>query len=229
MTTTQQVQRPKRIQLATPEGTLGYPFLQKPSTKFNPEGVYSVDYRLSKEKASELIEQIDAVYEEGYKAACLKEKKAKLKRADKPYKDELDKVTGEETGNIIIKFKLKAAYKAKDGSMIPQRPLVIDSRKQPVVKSIGSGSTGRVAFDANPYCTPALGFGLSLRLRVVQIINLVEYSGLPGNPMDLLGEVEDGFVESESTKENTKTQEPNGDEAYAPEQMATAGETNGEF
>jgi len=43
---------------------------------------------------------------------------------------------------------------------------------------IGNGSTGKVAFEINPYQKPACG--VSIKLRGVQVLDWVEYGGSKG-------------------------------------------------
>jgi len=42
---------------------------------------------------------------------------------------------------------------------------------------IGSGSTLKMAVEVNTWFVPSQGFGYTLRLRAVQILDLIEYGG----------------------------------------------------
>jgi hypothetical protein len=56
---------------------------------------------------------------------------------------------------------------------------LIDAKQQPVANDIliGSGTTLRCGVEVAPWYVPTMGIGVSLRLRVAQIIDLVEFGG----------------------------------------------------
>ena len=97
-----------------------------------------------------------------------------------PYK-EVEDDNGNETGEIQMKFKMKAKIQLKDGSVYEPKPVVVDSKAQPIKDPdfrIGNGSICRIQFDASPYCMPSTKTaGVSLRLNAVQVLSLVEYGG----------------------------------------------------
>lgn len=95
------------------------------------------------------------------------------KMAPLPWQPELDDA-GEETGNIVIKAKLKSERKMR-GALVAQRPALFDGDGQPfdLDTPIWSGSKIRIAVEPAPYYVPALGYGLSLRLKAVQISAVV--------------------------------------------------------
>jgi len=45
------------------------------------------------------------------------------------------------------------------------------------LRGMWSGTTGRVSFEACPFYQPAIGAGITLRLKAVQILDLVESGG----------------------------------------------------
>jgi len=95
-----------------------------------------------------------------------KQKKKTIKTANPPYADQLDD-DGKPTGNVIIKFKSKAAFK----------PAIFDAKGGVVTDAeIWSGSEIRVNAAMYPYFVDSVGAGVSLKLRAVQIIKLVEGS-----------------------------------------------------
>lgn len=150
----------------TPKGVALYPWLSTPDTKFNEEGEYKVSLVLSKTAAQPLIDQINAVFAANLKEEMKKQKGKELKTANPPYSDQLDDA-GQPTGNVILRFKSKAAYK----------PAIFDAKGNVVVDSnIWAGSEIRVNGSIAPYYTSMVGAGVALRLRAVQIITLVEGS-----------------------------------------------------
>ena len=167
----------KHIKLTTPKGTAIYPYLNEPNRKFDQIGVYSVNLRMNGEDAAEFISTITKVRDEYHNEQTKEMKKKTLKKADLPVKEVVDD-QGEETGEVDLKIKLKAGYEY-DGKTITQRPTLIDAKQQPMANDIliGSGTTLRCGVEVAPWYVPTMGIGVSLRLRVAQIIDLVEFGG----------------------------------------------------
>lgn len=188
----------KRKTQYSPKGKFLYPKLVKADTKFDPEGVFSVKLVVDGDDAADLIEAIDAEMENSYQNALEEAgtpaKKKKVKKADTPYSPEEDD-EGNETGNVIFNFKLKAVGKnSKTGETWKNAVKLYDARNKEITGSkkkamnIGSGTVGRIAFQMNPFYTAQVGAGVSLRLLAAQIIELVEFGG--GFEF---GEEDDGF------------------------------------
>lgn len=156
----------KLVSIVSPKGLASYPFLNKPSTKFKPEGEYSVKLVLSKEDGEKLVEQIKAVLRDAYKEQCALLKKDKLKMADFPWKET-------EEGKLEIKFAQTASFTSKTGETYERKIALFDTKGNPVSDSIGSNSILRCAADVYPWYTPLLGMGVSLRLKAVQVVELV--------------------------------------------------------
>jgi hypothetical protein len=179
------------ITFTTPKGIAAYPWLSRPDTKFSEEGDYKVNLILSKEDAKPIIEQINGVFAENVKEETKKNKGKEIKTANPPYMDELND-EGKPTGNIIIKFKSKAAYP----------PALFDSKGNVMLESnIWAGSTIRVNGSIAPYYTSMIGAGVAIRLRAVQVIQYVEGSANP----ERFGFVEEeaGFVQEAPKAEST--------------------------
>ena len=171
----------------TPKGIAKYPWLSKPDTKFNEEGEYKVNLILSKEDAAPIIEQINAAFAENVKAEVKKNKGKDIKTANPPYMDEVDD-DDKPTGNIIIKFKSKAAYP----------PAIFDAKGNVMKESnIWGGSEIRVNGSIAPYYVKLIGAGVAIRLRAVQVIQYVEGSANP----ERFGfeEVDGGFIQEAPT------------------------------
>jgi len=155
----------------TAKGVAYYPYISAPDTKFDEQGHYKVNLCLPKEDAKPVTDLIQAEILAGIKA--LKESKPNktIKQAPLPFSDELDEETGEPTGNVIIKFKSKAAYK----------PAVFDAKGQMMPKhNIYGGSVIKVNGGCAFYESPSVGAGVTLRLRAVQVIEYVEGSSGAG-------------------------------------------------
>ena len=185
------------MKMVSPVGTAVYPHLNTPDTKYVDDGEFKTQLSVPEEEASKFISSLEEAYNSSYSKECTEQKKPKLKKADMPWVEEYDE-DGNSTGNILFKFKMKA--KTKTG--IELRPLIVDSDRKGCDSAIGSGSKLKVAFEARSWVVPALGVGMTLRLRGVQILDLVEWSG--GASAQSLGfGVEEGFVAPEKVEEQT--------------------------
>ena len=182
----------------TPAGKAIWPKLTKPDTKFNADGEYNVKLSIPSEEAQDLITTLDNAYNNAQETAKDKNPGKKIKPASKPYTEELDD-QGNETGNILVSFKCKAKITDKNGNSFANAPTLVDSKNQPFPKGqdIWGGSTLRVAFNAIPYYTAMAGAGVSLRLKAVQVINLVTGGGGDGASYGF--EEEDGYVAPKAT------------------------------
>jgi len=152
--------------ITTPKGLALYPWLSTPDTKYSEEGEYKVNLVLSKEDAQPIVDEINRIFAENLAAETKKQGK-EIKTANPPYADQLNDA-GQPTGNVIFRFKSKAAYK----------PSNFDAKGTTMIESnIWGGSEIRVNGTIAPYFTSLVGAGIALRLRAVQVIKLVEGSG----------------------------------------------------
>ena len=193
--------------IVSPEGVSKYAWLTKPDTKFDKDGHFKVNLVVSAEEAQPLIQQIDAEMKKSAEIAKEKNKKA-VKMANPPYETETDD-TGAETGNIEFKFKRKAQIIASDGKVIPFKVAIFDSSGTPMTDTnVWSGSKMKVSAELVHWYTAMAGAGVSLRLRAVQITQLVEggSDNASGYGFD---KVDNGYVAPEKVKEDvaTKTEE----------------------
>jgi hypothetical protein len=180
------------VRVTTPAGIAVYPKIEKPDTKFDVNGVYSIDLDLSGAEASELAAKLQKIADSAYAEECKAKGKKQLKRAEMPWKQTED-------GKTRFKFKLKAKAGTGDKQW-DQKPALFDAKGNPVKDlNVGSGSTVKVAFDVAPYFTAMVGHGISLRLRAVQVLELRQY--IAGDNFDAFGfKATDGFVkEQEAT------------------------------
>ena len=148
----------------TAKGIAYYPYISAPDTKFDEQGHYKVNLCLSEEDAQPVIELIKQSVVEGIKALKKDKPNAEIKQATLPFSKEVDD-DGNPTGNVIIKFKSKAAYK----------PAVFDSKGNMMTNSnIYGGSEIKVNGSCAFFHTAMIGAGVSIRLRAVQVIQYVE-------------------------------------------------------
>ena len=170
-----------------------YPHLVKPDVRFNELGEYKVTLKVSKQDATNMVKQIDQAIVDSLAKAEKDTKGKKVKDAPKPYTEESD--------FVFFKFKMKASgVNRKTQEKFSQRPTLFDAKKNPISAdtSIWGGSIMKVAYQAVPYFTPMLGAGVSLRLKAVQVIKLVQ-----GKSDNNIFKEEDGFESKSTGSENS--------------------------
>jgi hypothetical protein len=165
-------------------GEFVYPHLNKPDVRFNEAGEYKVTLKVPTAKGKEMMNSIDKAIESSI-ADAEKESGKKVKTAPRPYTIEGD--------NVFFKFKMKATgVNRKTKENFSQKPVVLDSQKNPMPStvSIWGGSKGKIAYQMRTYYVPALGAGVTMQLKAVQVIELVEGGS---KQLDLFDK-EDGYV-----------------------------------
>jgi hypothetical protein len=182
----------KNPRYTTPTGVAQYPRLTKPDTKFNPDGEYKVKLEIPGDSASDLTTFLDEQFEMAVAKAKKDNPGKKIKEGNAPYE------TDEDTGKVVVSFKLKAKVTPKNGDPFEQRPALFDAKGKPIKDvNVGGGSTMKIAYEVVPYYTAIAGAGVSLRLKAAQIINLVEFSG--GASAEGFGFGEEEGYEAEDT------------------------------
>lgn len=192
----------KNVKVTTPKGTAIWPKLNEPDRKFQPEGVYSVRLRLPDDQAEGLIASLTQAHAAAYKDRCVQEGKKNLKQAPMPWSEATDWDSDSETrvavpGFTDFKFSLKAKVTTKAGKSWEQRPALFDAKLQPMPEDadpVGGGSVIRISAEVYPWYTASLGFGISLRPRAVQVLELKTYGG----SIDHGFTAEDGYTVSSS-------------------------------
>lgn len=186
--------------VVTPIGVSQYAWLTQPDTRFDESGHYKTNLILKTEEAGELMQRIDKALEVSRELAQEKAKGKKVKQADAPYFEEVDDA-GNSTGNTIFKFKCKAQIVSKDGTIIPNKVALFDAKGTPMKDvNVWSGSEIKVSAELIPYYTAMVGAGVSMRLRAVQIIKLVEGGG--GNAKGFGFDETDGYEHQETQVNN---------------------------
>lgn len=206
----------KLVSIVTPVGVARFPRLTKPDTKFKKDGEYSVGLVLSPEEAAPLIKAIDAAddawFQECLSEATTPKAKKALKRLHKPYADETD-AEGEETGNIVFKASRPASFKKDDGTVLNFTVALFDSKGKPLPKSVDiwGGSKVKLNVELNPYNTQLAGVGVSLRLKAVQVIDLVSGGERTADAYGFAA-VEGGYEAEEATGVAEEEDEDTGEE-----------------
>lgn len=148
----------------TPVGHAQYPWLNNADTKWQELGEYKVNLILDKEDAGDFMAMIDEAITEKFKAEKSK------KKAPLPYAMELDEAGGE-TGRVIFKFKNRNRMN-RNGELWDRKPLLVDTKGNPTNADVGGGSKIRIKAELYPWHNAALGTGVSLQMKAVQVIEL---------------------------------------------------------
>lgn len=170
--------------ITSPFGTSLWAHLIEPDTKFNPEGDFKINLKVPLKDAKPLMDQIVAAQEQAlvtFKEEAKADGKAakvidKIKLSDiLPFEED-----DEDEDLIVFKFKRKASFINDKGEQLHfDVPLVDATGKTIPEKSKenpGNGSLVRVMAELIPYNMATSGVGISLRLKKVQIRELVRFS-----------------------------------------------------
>lgn len=162
----------KRVQ--TPVGEAIYPWLNKPDTKYNADGVYKVKLKIPLgQELTDFVDtvqaEIDAVYNE-----ALEEAKTSGKRP--PKKAELNYYDDGEYGYLSVKCNAK--INLKDGGVIEKKMTILDANGDYFdgVRYVNNGSKLAAVVDLVRMNNPVVGAGVSLRLITVKVS---EFAPLP--------------------------------------------------
>jgi hypothetical protein len=208
--------KPKYVRLVSPKGVAVYPRLNTPSTKFKEEGEYSVKLAIPTADATQYLEQIKSITREFYKEQCALLKKEKLNVRAFPWEEDGDKV--------IVKFANIAKITAKSGQVYEMKVALLDSKGNPITDLIGAGSILKVAAEIKPWYVPAMGVGVSLRLKAVQVIDLKSPSQLVSAEQFGFSTDEEGFVSGGETFSDTLFGSDQPKEPSEASNTATSGE-----
>lgn len=219
--------------LTTPRGTFLFPRVNTPEMPpyegYDGPPLYSVTLRLKEDEASNLMNELDAMFEENIKA-CKKEHGArKVKAADKPYSPEFDRDTDEETGYILFRTKLPSeATRKRDGKTFKLRPDIFDAKGNPAKNvDVGGGSIGKLSVEARSwYMGATKNAGIKLTLRAVQVIELRQHSG--GTADDHGFGAEDGW-ETQASKAGFGDETAPEEKEEAVSSTGTADDKGGNF
>jgi hypothetical protein len=191
--------RAKNERITSPTGVASWPYLTEPDTQFDVDGKYKITLLIPVEDGgNDFVGMLEERHAHHYDQYCADKGEA-LKKSDLPVK-----VITDDDGiqQYQVKFSLKAKGE-RNGKKWEQRPMLFDAGMKPITGpaleslNVGSGSTCRVGFEICPYYTGMIGMGLSLRLKAVQVIDLVSYESA-GAGFDF--EASDGYTSSDATE-----------------------------
>lgn len=155
----------------TPVGTVDYPFLNTPDTKYKAEGEYKIKLKLDKtEESDALFKLLESCANKSFNAAQTKAQSAGKrppKRAETPMY-----FNGSQ---YVLTAKLKASGVNKTtGQVFTQKPRLFDDKNKPWDANvlITHGSQIRVCVEVVAYDSPTTGAGITLRLKDVQVLEL---------------------------------------------------------
>jgi hypothetical protein len=173
----------------SPKGTARWPKLREPDRKFNKDGEYSTQLIL--EQGAETDAYIAALDEtHALAVAAVKTANGKPDAAEytKPWHKELGD-DGMATGGWIVKYKLKALIRPKNGNApFSKSVAVVDAKGKAFTNAdVGAGSTIRCKSEMFPWFTATMGAGVTMQLVAVQVIDLVTNDVASGF------DIEDGF------------------------------------
>ena len=192
-----------RFQLKTPVGTTLFSMLHHPSTKFKPEGEYFVILSLEAKDAQPLIDKIHTTLQEFKQNNNIN---PRLKMQGEPYVRILDEATQQDTGFVKFKFVRRGHVSKDDGVVELTPPAMFDAKGQPIrLLALGHGSKVALNYNLSPWASP-LGYGVSLKLNAVQVIEWVPFN--QGDPNDAASwgfeTHAEGFEANESQKRSPK-------------------------
>jgi len=172
-------------------GEFLHPWVNKPDTKFNAEGLFTVTLILEGKDAESLKAKIDGAVLQAHNEHVDDMKPAIAKQWEqyKPYRPELDD-DGEPTGRTLFDFKQNAKIKLKDGTTKDIQIEIRDAADKVIRKAVYSGSEGRVLFSMRSIVmTSSKQVGVRLDFAKVQVTKLVQGGGGRG-----FGAVDGGYV-----------------------------------
>ena len=158
-----------------------WPSLSEPNPTF---GDFETKLRIDSEMKDMILPKLEAAHEENHADQMRKAGKKELKKYPLYCEEEMDD-DGTPTGTYLIKLKMKS--KDKEGR--DRRLKIVDSQKKPMNESVGMGSEIVVSFQTYGWYAPQLGAGVTLQIKAVQVIKLIERGAGGTDEFD----VEDGF------------------------------------
>ena len=181
----------KKTNPITPARPCLYPFLKKPDTRWDDDGVYKVSLVFDNE--DDFVTKIENKAKKEFAIAKDNMKPAQAKKLVfvSPVTDEEDE-DGNTTGNVKVGFKSKALFR-KDGDVTFNKLKVFDAQGVLIenLPNIGNGSKLKIAF--NPVGTVVKSeFYLTCWMNAVQMIELVEFN--PDGSSYGFGKEEGGYA-----------------------------------
>lgn len=176
------------IKMTFPKAEAVFPALSRPDTKFDELGQYKADFRLSESDAAPVIAKLQKIVKEHTGKAYPKKKNAM-------WYYEVDPETGEETGFVIFKVRVKNKLRKSDGKLWDRKPLLIDAKKKDLPTAVNPWGGSVIRVQAEVYCYTQPQKGVTLQPLVVQVIELVS-GGSKADTSDF--DEEDGYEAPEN-------------------------------
>jgi len=183
------------------KGTAMWAKVFEPDVRFVPEGEYSTQVIVPEAEAAIICEQLEKLIDIKFDETVKEKPSLKAALSKRPVVEPQLDDAGDPTGNVIFKTKLKARIKTKKGIFVDQKVFVYDAKKNlmPSTIGVGNGSVIKVAVEPYAYMMQSnKQVGVTLRLKGVQVIDLVEY----GNPASTMFDEEDGYVAEAVAKDD---------------------------
>ena len=175
--------------ITTPKGKAVWPRIDTPDTKFDEDGVYSCKLHVSEGDFKAFEALVKPKLDAAYKEECSRQGKDKIRMAAS------SPLRINDEGDHEIYAKQKAKVHTKSKGTLEFTIAAVDSQGKKIdMPKIGSGSTLKMAVEINTWFVPSQGFGYTLRLRAVQVLDLIEYGG--GDSSFGFGAEADGYVGS---------------------------------
>ncbi|MGZ2448527.1 hypothetical protein ACVIRO_001281 [Rhizobium ruizarguesonis] len=191
----------------TPKGALVYPHFNTADTKHADPGEcgdFKGKLRLTDEQFAPLKAKLDALLatclddardKDGSPLAGANRKKAEAKGLQKPYARPMDKEGNELPGVWDVNFKVKAeGFDRKSGEKYSNKPKQFDTANPPkaIDVQLRSGAEVKISYTVFPWATAALGYGVTLRPKAIQVYKLATSAGADADYYGF-GSDEDGY------------------------------------
>lgn len=182
----------------SPRGKAKWAKLTEPDTKFKKEGEFSIQMTFPLAESKDMLTKMEEVAAKAFEMAEKDEDNEgkKIKKADLPYQ------VDEAAGTVTMRFKMPASYTDKEtGEVRVFHPGVYDAGNKPLPLDlkIGNDSECKVAFNIKPFFTPLLGAGISLRLKAVRVLKLIEFVN---GSAAAFGEAEEGYSAADAAADS---------------------------
>ena len=188
--------RKKQAPVVTPVGTAQWPRVNSPDTRFDEDGEYRCNLIVDKKEFTHFKKTLLKLYEEAYTKEQENQGKKRLKKWDSfPCFEDDD-------GNLVIKTKRKAVWTDRDGNKKPNQIALHDAKGSPIMDApiVGGGSKLRLSVRPKFWYTGMLGFGCSLDLLAVQVLDLADYQP---QGTDFGFSAEEGYIHGGETFDDT--------------------------
>lgn len=173
--------RQAKYEVVTPIGALIGPCLLIPDTNFDEAGVYKTKLKAkaSDPQAAKFLELLEKVQQEEHDRQ-VQEAEAKKKGSGKKVK--LADLPVEETNEngeqyLVFNFKSKASYTDRTtGQTVERKIALFDGKGKALTHDlkIGTGTVARISVFVSSFYAAPVGAGVTLRIRAVKILELVE-------------------------------------------------------